>query len=135
MIKGECNCGAVSFEIDAELKDVYICHCSVCRKWTGNNGVAVTIVPNDSFAWVKGEEAVKKWKKPDADWQSAFCATCGSALPVPNDEARMAVPAGLLDVTAKQLRVAAHIWAGSKASWDVIADCGQKFDGAFGDEG
>jgi len=37
VLKGECNCGVVSFKIDSILSDVYICHCSICRKSTGGS--------------------------------------------------------------------------------------------------
>jgi hypothetical protein len=30
MALGECNCGAVAFEISAALADVFVCHCSIC---------------------------------------------------------------------------------------------------------
>ena len=32
MALGECNCGAVAFEIDTQLTDVFVCHCSICKK-------------------------------------------------------------------------------------------------------
>ena len=51
MVQGRCNCEAVSFIIDAELSDVIVCHCSICRRATGSNGIAVLIADNDSF-WV-----------------------------------------------------------------------------------
>ena len=40
MITGACNCGAVQFEIDAALSGVFVCHCSICRRSTGSNGIA-----------------------------------------------------------------------------------------------
>lgn len=132
MLKGECNCGAVAFEIDADVKDIYMCHCSICRKWTGNNGVAVIVVTNESLTWRRGEDQIGHWHKPSADWHSAFCKVCGSALPVANDAARMAVPVGLLDDTKTDLHVAAHIWVASKAGWDEIGDDGQQYECAFG---
>ena len=67
MAHGHCNCGAVAFEIDADLRDVYVCHCSICRRYTGGNGIAVVVVPNGAFRWLKGEDCITAWKKPDAD--------------------------------------------------------------------
>lgn len=32
MKHGACNCGAVSFEIMADLGGVIVCHCSICRR-------------------------------------------------------------------------------------------------------
>lgn len=132
MPKGTCNCGAVSFEVEGDLRDIYACHCSICRRWTGNNGVAVVVVPNEAFRWTSGKDHVASWRKPDADWQSWFCKTCGSALPGPNDEARMFIPAGLLDASAQNLRIAGHIWVRSKACWDEIAGDAPQHPDAFG---
>lgn len=134
MARGSCNCGAVIFEINRELTDVYACHCSICRKWSGTHGAAVCVVPNEDFLWVRGQDLAVSWQKPGADWSSHFCPTCGSALPGPNDGGRMFIPVGLLDQGADHLRVAAHIWVGSKASWDEIGDEAEQFLEAFGNE-
>ncbi len=132
MAKGACNCGAVAFEIDALLADVYICHCSICRRYSGAHGVAVVVVPNNAFRWVRGADQVRQWDKPDADWQAHFCGTCGSALPGANDPERMFIPAGLITEGGDDLAVAHHIFVDSKAVWDQIGDGGKQHPGAFG---
>lgn len=131
MPSGSCNCGAVAFAIDRPLTDVYVCHCSICRRATGANGIAVVVVPNAAFRWTRGEDHVSTWKKPDADWQTWFCRTCGSSLPGQNDPQRMFVPAGLL-TDAPNLAVAHHIWVDSRAGWDVIGDAGRQHPEGFG---
>jgi hypothetical protein len=131
MPKGECNCGAVAFEITAELSDVFVCHCSICRRFTGSNGIAVVIVSNDAFRWIRGTEQITTWKKPKAEWQCSFCRICGSALPGANDESRMFVPAGMFTRGAAGLRVAHHVWVNSKADWDEIGDSGRQHPEAF----
>ncbi|WP_439546356.1 GFA family protein [Sandarakinorhabdus sp.] len=131
MAQGNCNCGAVAFEIAAPPSDVFVCHCSICRRYTGTNGIAVVICEKSAFRWLSGEDHITHWQKPDADWHSWFCQTCGSALPGENDAARMFIPAGLLTDNAGALMVAHHIWVGSKADWDEIGDSGRQHPGAF----
>ena len=131
MALGECNCGAIGFEISAELSDVFVCHCSICRRATGSNGIAVVVVDNVDFRWVRGEENVTSWKMPDADWQIWFCRSCGSPVPGLNDESRMFVPAGLLTDGGDSLKVKHHIWVDSKAVWDEIGDAGRQHREAF----
>ncbi|WP_324702061.1 GFA family protein, partial [Vibrio sp. R-1] len=58
MIKGECNCGAVEYKVNAEISDVFICHCSICRKSTSSGGIAVSIVERDKFTWIKGQDKI-----------------------------------------------------------------------------
>jgi hypothetical protein len=131
MALGECNCGAVSFEINAHLSEVFVCHCSICRRSSGSNAMAVVIVTNDQFRWIRGEDQVRSWKKPGTDWQKWFCRICGSPLPGINDESRMFVPAGLISDGGESLRVAHHIWVDSRAVWDEIGDAGVRHREAF----
>ena len=131
MAQGECNCGEVAFEIDADLPGVVVCHCSICRRATGANGIAVIVVGKDSFRWTRGREQVTTWKKPGADWQIGFCRVCGSPLPGENDALRMFVPVGLITEGGENLDVTHHIFVDSKASWDVIGDGGQQHPEAF----
>ena len=131
MATGACNCGAVSFEITAPLSSIYFCHCSICRRASGSNGIAVVVVPNEDFRWTGGEDQISTWKKPGHDWQAWFCQVCGSTLPGANDELRMFVPAGLIGDGGEDLRVAHHIWVDSRAAWDEIGDDGKQHPEAF----
>lgn len=67
---GECNCGAVRFEIASPPAGVYMCHCSICRRSTGSNGIAVVVVPNEDFRWTRGQEHITAWTKPNSAWES-----------------------------------------------------------------
>ena len=131
MATGECNCGAVAFEVTTKVSDVFICHCSICQRSTGGNGKIVVVVNNTDFQWLRGKELVNTWHKPEHDWQTSFCQTCGSALPGINDEARMYIPAGLITGGGDNLKVAHHIWVDSKATWDEISDKGKQHQQAF----
>lgn len=126
MTSGACNCGAISFKINAELADVIVCHCSICRRATGSNGIAVLLVDNEEFEWTGGEDLIAFWKKPDTDWKMCFCRTCGSPVPGVNDESRTFVPAGLISDGDENLTIAHHIWVDSRAKWDELGDSGRR---------
>jgi hypothetical protein len=132
MISGHCNCGSVRFEIDGDPVGVFMCHCSICRRATGANGIAVVLVPNERFRWTQGQEHVAQWSKPATEWETWFCRTCGSRLPGRNDNERMFIPAGLLPGAGLGLKVKAHIWVHSRAEWDEIGDEGRQFAERFG---
>jgi hypothetical protein len=123
MGKGQCSCGAVRFEFDEPAKGIYVCHCSLCRRSTGTNGIAVVVVPNERFRWLAGEDAIVAWTKPGSEWETFFCRTCGSKVPGRNDGERMFIPAGVLDDPG-ELQVIHHLFVGSRAPWDVIGDGG-----------
>ena len=131
MAVGECSCGGVAFEIKGDLLEVFVCHCSICRRSSGSNGRAVVVIDNDQFRWLRGKDLVASWKKPDTDWQKWFCRICGAPLPGVNDETRMFVPAGLISEGGESLRVKHHIWVDSKAVWDEIGDTGERHREAF----
>ena len=125
-VRGQCNCGAVCFEVDSEISEVLMCHCSICRKASGANGVAVVLVNNDLFRWTQGEDQISNWKKPVGDWQAWFCKMCGSPLPGVNDDSHMFIPAGLIEEGGQPLKVTHHLWVDSKADWDEIGDAGKQ---------
>lgn len=126
MLMGECNCGAVSYEADSKVSDVFICHCSICRKSTGSGGIAVVIVASEKFKWAAGQEQVCYWSKPGHDWHTCFCKVCGSTLPGPNDERNMYIPVGTITKGGENLKVAHHLYVNSKASWEEIGDSGKQ---------
>lgn len=126
MMKGECNCAAVQFEIDGDVPGIFICHCSICRRSTGSNGIAVVLAANDQFRWLEGEEHIATWKKPNSNWQTWFCDICGSPVPGTNDATRVFAPAGSITRGGDALEVIHHIWVGSKAPWDEIGDAGKQ---------
>lgn len=131
MLKGKCNCNTVSFEIDTLVQDVFVCHCSICRRSTGGTGIAVTVVRNNSFHWLTGKEQISLWSKPGHDWQTSFCSICGSTLPGKNDEHNMYIPVSLFCDGVENLKVAHHLFVGSKAAWEEIGDDGKQHVGAY----
>lgn len=122
--KGSCNCGGVKFEVATAPKDVYVCHCSICRKATGSGGIAVILTSKQEMLWLEGETLIETWKKPDHDWLSSFCKRCGSPLPANNDNDSFFVPVSLFDSGFEGLTVKHHLFVGSKANWEVIGDQG-----------
>ncbi|MCW8880489.1 MAG: GFA family protein [Kangiellaceae bacterium] len=125
MPKGQCNCGEVAYQVNVELKDVYVCHCSICRRATGSGGIAVTVISKENFQWTKGEEFLANWQKPNHDWENSFCKNCGSLLPAKDSDTHIYIPVGTLTSGDGDLRVAHHIWVGSKANWEEIGDDGK----------
>jgi len=126
-MRGKCLCGAVRFELSGAIPNLYQCHCSLCRKVTGSSANAALKVAVSQLAWSRGENLVRKYES-ESGFKSHFCSHCGSPLPnlTANDSAWW-VPVGLLESDA-ELELGAHLFVGSRASWDVIADVGKHFD-------
>src|SRR4051812_30854148 len=114
MVKGQCLCGAVSFEIDGPLSAPTLCHCSQCRRLHGAPG-AYTSAPMSAYR-IRGEENLK-WYSTSARAEQAFCTACGSKLffrDVGGDV--LDVTLGSLD-SLNGLKLSKHIWTRSQGDY------------------
>lgn len=126
-MRGKCLCGSVEFEVIGNFPRLYQCHCSLCRKQGGSLSNTATIVSAENFRWLSGAEHISSWVK-DTGFRSDFCSKCGSPVPNPlRSTSYYWVPIGLLDDEQK-LQIAAHVFVGSKASWEVISQQGVRYE-------
>jgi hypothetical protein len=127
VLQGSCVCGGMRFEISGPLEGIQKCHCSICRKASGTDSIATIVVSADQLKWISGEDLIRTFERPSG-YGTAFCSVCGSPAPDPNAKrTRYGIPAGSIDGDPP-LRVTGHIFVGSKASWDTIADDAPKLD-------
>lgn len=125
-IKGNCLCGSVEFIVSDITKNIYQCHCTLCRKQGGSASNSGAIVPVENVTWIKGEDEITCWRK-ETGFSSNFCRHCGS--PVPNRLRGMDyywIPVGTLEDAPFQ--IAANLYLDSKASWGVVAPTGERFE-------
>jgi hypothetical protein len=117
---GRCLCGAVTYEVRGPLRDVVLCHCDECQRWSGSVGAfAATRIEN----LVITETAALRWIDSPASNRRArrgFCGECGSSLfwHAAAGE-RIGIAAGTLDLPTG-LRVAAHIYTHQTSDWDEL---------------
>jgi len=124
--KGSCLCGSVEFNISNISKNIYQCHCSLCRKQGGSSSNSGTVVPLNALEWVKGKEHIKSWVK-ESGFRSDFCSTCGG--PVPNPLRGLEyywIPVGTLE--DGPFEIVANLYTDSKAEWGIIAPTGQRYN-------
>ena len=74
---GGCLCGAVRFTAWLEGTHFGVCHCEMCRKWTGSALMGIT-VPVENVVW-HGKEHIAK-RQSSAWAERAWCRECGSGL-------------------------------------------------------
>jgi len=126
-MRGKCLCGLIEFEVLGVAPKLYQCHCSLCRKQGGASSNTAAIVAQEQFRWLSGQEHISSWVK-DTGFRSDFCSNCGSPVPNPLGSTPCYwVPAGLFEEDV-QLKISAHLFVGSKASWDVIASPGTQYE-------
>jgi hypothetical protein len=71
---GSCHCGAVKFEVDADIsKGTGKCNCTLCTK---SRFWAVGIKPTD-FRLLTPADAMTNYNKGPNNIDNSFCKTCG----------------------------------------------------------
>ena len=74
---GKCMCGAVSFSAEEVPMRYGICHCEMCRRWTGSALLGVS-VPSENVVW-HGREHIATIQS--SEWaERAWCNKCGTGL-------------------------------------------------------
>ena len=75
--RGGCLCGAVRYEIAGPLRDVVVCHCSMCRKTHGHVGAYTAA---NKAALRLTERRGLKWYRSSDVAERGFCMECGGTL-------------------------------------------------------
>ena len=124
-IPGSCLCGGVKFKVTAPLRDIIACHCSQCRKTSGNF-VAATSAP---IAGVNFEtHETLRWYRSSDKAERGFCGACGGNLfwrKVEGDT--LSIMAGMLDPPTG-LKIAQHIFVADKSDFYELFDDVEKLD-------
>lgn len=126
MVTGQCECGAVRFEIDAVREDVTACHCSQCRRTSGHLW-ASTVGDWDKLKFTN-EEGLTWFQSSDLA-KRGFCAVCGSSLfyKMQKEDNVIAISAGCLD-QGTPLKMGKHIFVQDKAEYYEIEDALPKIE-------
>ncbi len=70
---GSCHCGAVAFEVEADLAVLTRCTCSICSK----KGGLFCYVPPEQFRLLRGDDALTLYQFNTGAAKHLFCRSCG----------------------------------------------------------
>jgi hypothetical protein len=116
-VTGACLCGAVRFEVSGPLRDVVVCHCSLCRR-SGTSAAAYTSAPRGAVHLL-ADEGLATYVDVNGR-ERGFCRACGSSLFWAEPGAgSISISAGALDGETG-LRVERHIHGASAADWERL---------------
>ena len=73
--QGSCHCGAIAFDLEADIDEVYDCNCSMCRR----RGGLLWFGPASVFALKTPDAALATYRFNKEHIGHRFCATCGIA--------------------------------------------------------
>ncbi len=122
MIVGACLCNGIRYEYDGEIREISLCHCSMCRKAQGSAFAAVSPLDAARFRIVAGRELLKEFRAVPYKAR-VFCSNCGSPIYSARDDLPGIVRLRLGTVeTAFRCDNTYHIFVDSKAEWETIED-------------
>ena len=125
---GRCLCGAVTYEVRGPLRDIMVCHCVECRRWSGYLGAFTSTLEEHLELLRSG--ALRWVVSPDSDRraQRGFCGECGSSLFwKPAESERVNIAVGTLD-RPTGLERAGHWYAHQAGDYDQLLDDGLSKD-------
>jgi hypothetical protein len=75
MKKISCHCGAIEAEvkISERIEKILRCNCSLCKR----KGAMMTMVKNEDFKIIKGEDKLKLYQFHTKVANHYFCSICG----------------------------------------------------------
>lgn len=77
VLTGGCQCGAVRFRVEGDLKDASVCHCRMCQKAFGGFYAPLVNTKGAKLVWTRGEP--KRFASSNFVHRG-FCASCGTPL-------------------------------------------------------
>ncbi|MBV9137438.1 MAG: GFA family protein [Hyphomicrobiales bacterium] len=120
---GGCLCGGVRYHVSGELRSVVGCHCSQCRRTSGNFVTATNCGLDDL---VLEKDGTLRWYRSSEAAERGFCSVCGGNLfwrPIGGDH--LSIMAGTLDAPTG-LRLTKHIFVADKSDYYDLNDTAEK---------
>jgi len=122
--QGHCLCGAVSFNITGDLRQVVNCHCGQCLHTLGNY-TGYSAIEKNKIQFVN--DAGLKWYRSSNEARRGFCQECGASLFWERlGASTISIAAGMLDL-AHGIKTIGHIYCSDKPEYYEIVDDLPKF--------
>ena len=128
-LSGSCLCGRITYSVADNFETFHLCHCAQCQKATGSAHASNLFAKQNNFAWLTGEELLKRFDVPGRAISQAFCTECGSGLPylTLSGSGLMVIPAGTLDQIPSTIPER-HIFWHERADWYDQSLAAEKVD-------
>ncbi len=120
MLKGRCNCGAVTYHTSADPQSVTYCHCDTCRRMTGSAFAVGVRIPAETLVVTGSVQGWRNPDRPDRDAVREFCPICGSPMFTRYPD-RVFIKAGTLD-DPTQVTPTRQIWTEMAVHWSRIPE-------------
>ncbi|WOH36353.1 GFA family protein [Thalassotalea fonticola] len=121
-VTGQCQCGAIHYQIKGELLATLMCYCTECHKVSAGYGTMTVLIDQHDFHLTKG--ALKVWQRSSDSGninRAYFCGDCGNRIyhQNPNKPDIIRLKTGTLANSANYTPKA-HLWLKSAPDWVLI---------------
>jgi hypothetical protein len=128
-LSGSCQCGAVTYTVNADTLFTYACHCGSCQKRTGSAFSLGLIIPTAALD-LKG--ALTPWTRVSdrGNTNTRYsCADCGNIIyGIGDNSPELAkLQAGTLEDTSA-VEPEVHIWTVKKQRWLTLPSRVRQFE-------
>jgi hypothetical protein len=80
-MRAQCLCGAVRIVLLASPVLQVFCHCTTCRRWSGQPVTACVLFPEDAVRFQDGEDDLLRYQRGStAEDCRISCRRCGGAM-------------------------------------------------------
>jgi len=117
-VAGGCLCGATRYRFTGVPLALSVCHCRSCRRASGAQSVAWTVVRADAFAFVVGTPTSFR---SSTHVRRTFCPTCGTPMTYQHDESprTIDIATATLD-TPDAFAPTSEIWLSHRIVWASV---------------
>ncbi len=118
-ITGQCHCGNVGFEAEADPEKVGICHCTDCQRLSGSPFRVTIRAKRSDITLTAAEPKVYRKAGDNGNMRlQHFCGECGSPLftSAEQEDGIWGIRWGAINERS-DLKPRAQIWTRSKAEW------------------
>jgi hypothetical protein len=116
-VTGGCLCGRVRYAAEVFLHNGYACHCTICRRSTGQPAEITVLIRAGTLRYLQDEP---QYFQTSAEGKRGFCGTCGSRIVWQalraEDDWLTNVTVGSLD-HPERAQITRHICADTRLPW------------------
>ena len=126
---GSCQCGSVTFSVDAPALLTYACFCHSCQKRTGSAFSMGLIVPTAALR-INGELSAWSRVSDQGSTNTRYsCAQCGNIIYGTGEASPelAKLQSGLLDDTS-DVEPEVYLWARYRQPWVILPPHARPFD-------
>ena len=128
---GGCQCGGVRYALSEAPEEVYVCHCTECRKQSASAFGISAIVREEGLRLTAG--APRVWTRLTETGNRLdcwFCPECGGRVWHASSgfPGILSVKGGTLD-NPPDLAAAVHIWTASRLAGVAVPEAARAFPG------